>query len=47
MGSRPRLVALSPSDDVGRVRVLHADDMVAGIDMMHFAGDAARQVGEK
>ncbi len=33
--------------DVGRVGMLHADDVVAGIDMMHFAGDAARQVGEQ
>ena len=30
--------------DVRRVRVLHADDVVAGIDMVHLAGDAAREI---
>ena len=33
--------------DVGRVGVLHADDVVAGIDVQDLAGDAARQVGEQ
>ena len=27
--------------------MLHADDVIAGIDVMDFAGDAARQVGEE
>ena len=30
--------------DVWRVDSLHADDMIAGIDMVHFAGHRARQV---
>jgi hypothetical protein len=28
--------------NVRRVRALHADDVIAGIDVMHLAGDAAR-----
>ena len=33
--------------DVRRVDRLHADDVVAGIDMVHLAGDAARQRSER
>ena len=27
--------------------MLHADDVIAGVDMVDFTGDAARHVGEK
>ena len=30
--------------DIRRVGPLHADDVIAGIDMVHLAGDAARHV---
>src|SRR5260370_37418594 len=33
--------------NIRRVRPLHADDVIAGIDVMHFAGDATRQVREQ
>src|SRR5690606_13529712 len=33
--------------DVRRIHRLHADDVVAGIDVVDLAGDAARQVGQK
>ena len=33
--------------DVGRGGVLHADDMVAAIDMVHLAGDAGGEVGQQ
>ena len=33
--------------DVRRVGVLHADDMIAGIDVMDLAGHPARHVGEE
>ena len=33
--------------DVRRVRALHADHVITGIDVVHFAGDAARHVGQK
>ena len=33
--------------EIRGVRMLHADDMVAGIDVMHLAGDATRHVGEQ
>ncbi len=39
--------SLAPTVDVRRVGMLHADDVVAGIDVMDLAGDAARQVGEE
>ena len=41
------LVAGLAHRDVRRVGVLHADDMIAGVDVMYFAGDAARHVGEQ
>ena len=37
----------SHDGDVGRVDRFHADDVIAGIDVMDFAGDAARQIGEE
>ncbi len=39
----------SPLDqrDVRRVLRLHADDVVPGIDVMHLARHAARQIGEQ
>src|SRR5581483_10260838 len=33
--------------DIGCIRMLHADDVITGIDVMHFAGDAARHVREQ
>ena len=30
--------------DIGRILLLHADQMIAGIDMVHLAGDAGGQV---
>src|SRR5690242_971426 len=38
-----------PSDDrdVGRVDRLHADDVIAAIDVMDLAGDAGREVAEQ
>ena len=41
------LLAAGDDVDVGRVLGLHADDVVAGIDVVDLAGDAARQVGEQ
>src|SRR6266568_7774714 len=38
---------LLADDDVGGVGMLHADDVVAGIDVMDLAGDPAREVGEE
>src|SRR5262249_15484981 len=32
---------------VRRIDRLHADDVVAGIDVVHLAGDGSRQVGEE
>src|SRR5690606_4475839 len=44
----PSLIApRSRHRDVGRVLGLHADDVVAGIDMMNFAGDSGRQVRQQ
>ena len=31
----------------GASSVLHADDVVAGIDVVDLAGDAARQIGQQ
>src|SRR3984957_18060775 len=36
-----------PDVDIRRVGMLHADDVIAGVDMVDFAGDAARHVGER
>src|SRR5262249_37067677 len=33
--------------DVRRVGTLHADNVIAGIDVMHLAGDAARKIGQQ
>src|SRR3984957_594586 len=33
--------------DVGRLGVLHADDVVAAIDVVHLAGDAGGEVGQQ
>src|SRR5438270_7975531 len=38
---------LLADDDVGGVGMLHADDVVAGIDVMDLAGAPAREVGEE
>jgi len=43
----PRNPGHSNDADVGRVLSLHADHIVAGIDMVDFAGDARRKVAEK
>ena len=33
--------------DVGRVDRLHANDMIAAIDMMHLTGDAGTEIAEQ
>ncbi len=33
--------------DVGRVHRLHADDVIAAIDVMHLAGDARAQIAQE
>src|SRR5580700_2763682 len=33
--------------DIRRVRPLHAEDVIAGIDVVDLAGDAARKVGQE
>src|SRR4029078_1991304 len=38
---------LLPHRDVGGVLVLHADNVVAGVDMQNLAGNTATQVGEQ
>ena len=45
--SRGGIELLLHHGDVGRVLVLHADDMVARVDMQNLAGHAASEVGEK
>ena len=45
--SVPGQVGFTLDRDVGRGRVLHADDMVAAIDVVHLAGDAGGQVREQ
>ncbi len=32
---------------IRRIGVLHADDMVTGVDVLDFAGDAARKIGQE
>src|SRR5690606_11990199 len=39
--------AASDDRDVGRVHRFHADHVIAGIDVMNLAGDAARQVAQE
>src|ERR1700733_12862991 len=43
----PAMATRSHGRDVGRVDPLHADDMVAAIDMMDLAGDARRQIAQQ
>src|SRR6202051_5040827 len=40
-------VLLWTDHDIRRVGMLHADYMIAGIDVVHLAGHAARHVGQK
>src|ERR1700732_1862014 len=40
-------VLLWTDHDIRRVGMLHADDVIAGIDVMHLTGNAARHVGQK
>src|SRR5713101_7754076 len=35
------------NDDIGRVRMFHSNDVVAGIDVMNLARHAAREVAEE
>src|SRR6266446_8884861 len=39
--------SLFADNDVGRVGMLHSDDMIAGIDMMNLTRDAAREIAEE
>src|SRR5262249_17749084 len=43
----PPSTSLLTDDDVGRLGVFHSDDVIAGIDVMNLASDAAREIGEK
>src|SRR3954464_6397891 len=43
----PAISLLLHDGDVGRVGALHADDMVAAIDMVNLAGDPGRQIAEQ
>src|SRR5205814_1873110 len=51
-GARSRALAWqrtppSARSDIGRVRMFHADDMIAGVDVMNLSRHAAGQVGEQ
>src|SRR6516225_9831776 len=39
--------SLIANDDIGRGGMLHSDDVVAGIDMVNLARDAAREITEE
>src|SRR5262249_57094183 len=43
----PPSTSLLADDDVGRLGVFHSDDVIAGIDVMNLAGDAAREIAEE
>src|SRR5262249_55060131 len=56
VGSAPHRVPAYPErspssfladDDIGRVRMFHSDDVVAGIDVMNLARHPARKIAEK
>src|SRR6266487_6180506 len=47
-GTEPALLrSFLVDDDVGRVGMLHSDDVIAGIDVMYLARNAARQIAEE
>src|SRR5438132_14093277 len=39
--------SLFADNDVGRVGMLHSDDVIAGIDVMNLTRDAAREIAEE
>src|SRR5262249_14500623 len=41
------LASVAAARDVGRVGMLHPDDMIAAVDVMNFAGHAAREIREE
>ncbi len=43
----PSAVIRSSDHDIGGVGMFHADDVIPGVDMMHFAGHHPRHVGEQ
>src|SRR5262245_62701465 len=43
----PPSTSLLADNDVGRVGMLHPDDVIAGIDVMNLARDAAREIAEE
>src|SRR6478735_5570419 len=46
-GAAAFMISPLNNGNVGRRRVLHADDMVAAVHMMHFAGHTGRQVRQQ
>src|SRR5262245_49248184 len=43
----PPSTSLFADNDVGRVGMLHSDDVIAGIDVMNLTRDAAREIAEE
>src|ERR1700736_4302410 len=43
----PAIRLLSHDRDIWRVGPLHADDVIAAIDMMHLASDPGRQIAKQ
>src|SRR5260370_41698455 len=43
----PAMMLPSHDRDVGRVGALHADDVIAAIDMVDLAGDPGRQIAQQ
>src|SRR3984957_19398575 len=43
----PATAGASHGRDVGRVDPLHADDVIAAIDVVHLAGDRGRQIAQQ
>src|SRR6516162_10140567 len=43
----PSSTSLFADNDVGRVGMFHADDVIAGIDVMNLTRDAAREIAEE
>src|ERR1043166_4715500 len=41
------LASVLAARDVGRIRMLHPDDVIAGVDVVNLAGHAAREMREK
>ena len=43
----PSSTSLFADNDVGRAGMFHADDVIAGIDVMNLTRDAAREIAEE